>query len=936
MRHLRSIFVMIVAFLTLFPSPGMAASIRVSWSANTDTDLAGYKVYYGTQSNTYGTPANVTSGTSYDITSVQTGTTYYMAVSAFDTSGNESAKSTEKSITVPVTDTTPPTGTVVINSGAASTTSASVTLTLSATDTGGTVTGMKFSNDGSTYSSEVSYATSYSWTLSSGYGTKTVYAKFKDNSGNWSSAVSDTIAYIDATPPTGSVVINSGAASTSTTAVTLTLSASDNSGSVTGMKFSNDGATYSSEVSYATSYSWTLSSGIGTKTVSVLFKDSSGNWMTSPATDTIQLVSPSDTTPPTGSILINSGATTSSSTSVTLTLAASDTAGSVTGMKFSNDGTTWSSEVSYTTSYSWTLSSGYGTKTVYALFKDNSGNWMTSPATDTIQYASSCPVANAGSAQNVAPQRVILDGSASYDPGGGTLQYGWSQVSGTQVIIETPTASTASFMGIKAGAYRFKLTCTNGACTNTSTVDVTIQNIAPSVNAGSDRTIDAGTPITLHATGQDPNEDSLTYQWTKVSGPSVSIPSMAQQDITFTPTTAGQYIFSVQCYDGVNYSAASQVNVTVNAVNHVPTANAGPNQDVNMGSTVTLNGTGSTDPDGDSLSYSWVQASGPVQVTLNGASTAQPTFVANTVGTYQLSLTVNDGKVNSTPSRVTIRILAQNNAPVANAGPDMHAYVGDDVVLNASSSYDPDLDPITFSWSQVSGASVVIFNANTQEPFFTPTTSGVFEFKVTLSDGQATATDNVIVTVDNHNQVPIADAGADIAALVNDTVTLDGSMSYDLDETTISYIWSQTSGPVVSLNSSNSVNPSFMPTLAGVYVFELQVYDGIDTSSPVSITVTVQDRALEVTLISPAFNATVSQNPLLTWAGKGFSSYRVYMSINNSKKYTKIYNGSKTSCTMHPALWSWFIPSGTTITWYVEGNASTQVVKSSQGKFIKR
>jgi hypothetical protein len=844
-----------------------------------------------------------------------------------DNSGNWSSAVTD---TITLVDTTAPTGSVVINSGASTTTSTAVTLTLSATDAAGSVSGMKFSNDGTTYSSEVTYTTSYSWTLSSGYGTKTVYAKFKDNSGNWSSAVTDTITLTDITAPTGTVVINSGDTSTSTTAVTLTLSASDDSGSVTGIKFSNDGTTYSSEVTYATSYSWTLSSGTGTKTVYAKFKDSSGNW-SSAASDTIQLV---DTTAPTGSVVINSGASTTSSTSVTLTLSATDAAGSVSGMKFSNDNSTWSSEVIYASSYSWTLSSGIGTKTVYAKFKDGSGNWS-SAVTDTISLVDSCPIANAGPAQNVTPQRVILDGSASYDPGGLGLQYAWSQVSGTQVIIETPTASIASFMGIKAGAYRFKLTCTNGACTNTATVDVMIQNVAPSVNAGGNMTIYAGTQITLHATGQDPNEDSLTYQWTKVSGPSVTIPSLAQQNITFTPTNAGLYTFSVQCYDGVNYSTASQVSVTVNAVNNAPTANAGVDQDVNVGSTVTLNGTGSTDPDSNTLTYHWSQTSG-TSVTLSSTTAASPTFTASTVGTLKFQLVVNDGTVSSTADTVTIRVLAQNNAPVANAGPDMHAYVGDDVVLNASSSYDPDLDPITFSWSQVSGASVVIFNANTPQPFFTPTTSGVFEFKVTVSDGQATATDNVIVTVDNHNQVPIADAGSNVAALVSDTVTLDGSRSYDPDENTISYIWSQTSGPMVSLNSSNSVNPSFVPTQAGVYVFELQVYDGIDTSSPVSVTVTVQSRALEVTLISPTLNATVSQNPLLTWAGNGFSSYRVYMSINNSKKYTKIYNGSKTSCTMHPALWSWFIPSGTTITWYVEGNTSTQVVKSSQGKFIKR
>jgi hypothetical protein len=103
------------------------------------------------------------------------------------------------------------------------------------------------------------------------------------------------------------------------------------------MKFSNNGSTYSSEVAYATSYSWNLTSGLGTKTVYVLFKDNSGNWMTTPVTDTIQVV---DNAAPTGSVVINSGNSTTSSNTVTLTLSASDAAGSVTGMKFSNDGST--------------------------------------------------------------------------------------------------------------------------------------------------------------------------------------------------------------------------------------------------------------------------------------------------------------------------------------------------------------------------------------------------------------------------------------------------------------------------------------------------------------------------------------------------------------------------------------------------------------------
>jgi hypothetical protein len=744
MRLIRNILVLIVAFLALLPDTGIASSLHVTWNANTDLDLAGYRVYYGTQSNIYGTPVPIVGATGYDIPNVQAGSTYYVAVSAYDSSNNESVKSTEQSAYIPI--------------------------------------------------------------------------------------------LADTTPPTGSVSINSGADSTTSTAVTLTLSASD-AGTVTGMKFRNE------------------------------------------------------------------------------------------------DTTTYSSEVAYATSYAWTLSSALGTKTVYVLFKDNSGNWMTSPASDTINYVVASPVANAGTNQNVAPQRVILDGSAS---SGQSISYSWTQVSGTTVIIETPTGKTASFMGIKAGTYQFRLTCTNSAGSSSATVNVTILNVAPSVNAGSNMTIDAGTQITLHATGQDPNEDNLTYQWTKVSSQGVTLPNMAQQNITFTPTIAGQYTFSVKCSDGVKTSTASQVIVTVNAVNRAPTANAGQNQELTLGSTVTLNGNASADPDNDNLTYSWVKASGPL-VTLTGANTAQPSFVAATVGAYVFNLTVNDGKVNSTPSSVTITIVAQSTSPVANAGQDMHAYVGDDVVLDASGSYDPDNDGITVTWTQVSGASMVIHNNTSIQAFFTPTTSGVFEFKVAVSDGQATSTDNVIMTVDNANQVPIANAGSSIVATVDQTITLDGSASYDPDGTPVSYIWSQTSGTQVSLSNSNTANPSFEAGQAGVYVFELKVYDGTDTSSSSVVTVTVQSNTTDVTLVSPANVAVCSTSPTLSWAGNGFKSYIAYISINGGNKYSKVYSGSKTSTTLHAVLWQWFIPKGTAVTWYVQGTtSSSQIIKSKTSTFIKK
>jgi hypothetical protein len=797
MRHVRSILFLIVAFVTFFPAQGFAASLQVNWNANNEEDLAGYKVYYGTNPGSYAQTVDVGNSTTYTISSAQAGFTYYVAVSAYDTADNESALSAQQSAYIPVPDTTPPTGSVSINGGAGSTTSRDVTLTISASDAAGTVTGMRFSNDGSTYSSEVAYASSYPWTLSSGDGTKTVYA---------------------------------------------------------------------------------------------LFKDSSGNWMTTPAADTITLQLDSD-----------------------------------------GDGMPDAWESTYGLSSSVNDASADSDS-------DGVSNYNEYRAgTNPISAADNAPVANAGTDQTVIPQRVMLNGSSSYDPTGDSLSYAWTQTGGpATVVLEDSTASVAFFVGIKAGTYSFRLSCSDGHQTSTDSVSVVITNVAPVVSAGSDRTIDAGTQITLHATGSDSNEDSLTYTWTKVSGPSVSLPGLSQQDITFTPANSGLYVFSVRCSDGVNTSAADQVNVTVNAVNSAPTANAGPDQDVNVGSTVQLNGSASTDPDGNPLSYAWAQVSGAT-VSLSSATAANPPYTASTVGTLEFQLVVNDGTVSSTADRVVIRVLSQNNPPVASAGADIHAYVGEDVVLDGSASYDPDQDGITFAWTQTAGATVQIINANTMTPFFTPTTSGSFEFRVSVSDGQAISTDTVAITVDNANQVPIADAGSNAVATAGSVVTLDGRASYDPDGTAVSYVWSQTSGTVVSLSGSNTATPSFTASQEGVYVFELRVYDGQDTSSPDSVTVTVQGGTAEITLISPTNGAACYASPTLQWAGDGFKSYKVYISVNGGKRYSKVYQGSGTSTTLSPVVWQWFIPNGTTVTWYVVGTTTDgKTVKSETSTFVKR
>ncbi|MBI5561926.1 MAG: chitobiase/beta-hexosaminidase C-terminal domain-containing protein [Deltaproteobacteria bacterium] len=192
-------------------------------------------------------------------------------VKFMDAAGNESAIASDTIIF----DATQPLGALLINNNAASTGSANVTLNASASDGVG-VTGMRFSNDGAAWSAWQAYAATKAWTLSSGNGVKAVYAQFKDGAGNVSAKAADTI-FMDNAPPAGTVVINSGSASTMASEVALTLSATDNSGRVAGVRLSNDNAAWSPWQAYSTGRSWTLASGTGMRTVYAQFKDGDGN-----------------------------------------------------------------------------------------------------------------------------------------------------------------------------------------------------------------------------------------------------------------------------------------------------------------------------------------------------------------------------------------------------------------------------------------------------------------------------------------------------------------------------------------------------------------------------------------------------------------------------------------------------------------------------------
>jgi hypothetical protein len=285
-------------------------------------------------------------------------------------------------------------------------------------------------------------------------------------------------------------------------------------------------------------------------------------------------------------------------------------------------------------------------------------------------------------------------------------------------------------------------------------------NQPPTADAGPNQNVKEGALVTLNGSNStDPDGGIASYQWTQVSGTSVVLSSPQAAITTFTAPTVGTsgeaLTFSLTVTDHAGLQSTDTCIVNVAWVDAPPVANAGPDQTVPEGTTVTLDGSKSTDPDDGIASYSWKQTGG-VSVALQGVDTVNPTFIAPSVGqkgqTLTFQLTVTDHSGLQSKAGCIVNVTWVNEPPVANAGSNQSAYVGQTVRLNGSGSTDSD-DPIaSYLWSQTSGPPVTLSNAKAIKPTFkapSVTQDGtVLGFLLTVTDkGGLSATAGCTVTV---------------------------------------------------------------------------------------------------------------------------------------------------------------------------------------------
>lgn len=500
------------------------------------------------------------------------------------------------------------------------------------------------------------------------------------------------------------------------------------------------------------------------------------------------------------------------------------------------------------------------------------------------------------SATNINGQQSVNLSVTASDPDDDTLTYAWSQVpsspagafSNASVAAPSWTAPSVT----TDTAFQLRVTVTDGKGGSASgTVSVTVRapvNRNPTISQAAQAnptSITGSGPVQLSVGATDPDGDTLTYAWAQTpASPAGTFANGSSASPTWTsPTVTATTTFTlrVTVSDGRGGSVQSQVNVSVappvpqNNTPTVSTPTATPNV-LNYQEVTTLAVTAS-DPDGDTLTYSWTQTS-PASPTGSFSSTTSsaPTWTAPRVSSntpFQLRVTVSDGRGGSASGTASVTVNAfANTSPVLTAGPSSDATtLNEQQTVNLSvTASDVDGDPLTYAWSQTSPASPMgsFSSTSSASPTWTApdvTASGTYTLRVIVSDGQGgSVSGTVTLTVQKVNQAPVV--GASITGPSTLLAGSTGSFSIsasDPDGDPLTYAWTQTdpatAGTFVGSTTSSSTQ-WYSPALAAQTSFTLSVSVTDGQSTPVvrtlSFPVTVPNYSTDVRAVWTSGNCT--------------------------------------------------------------------------------
>jgi len=328
----------------------------------------------------------------------------------------------------------------------------------------------------------------------------------------------------------------------------------------------------------------------------------------------------------------------------------------------------------------------------------------------------------------------------------------------------------------------------------------------------------------------------------------------------------------------------SSTDISQGTTKLAPIANVGADISTDENTTVTLDGSNSSDSDGSIVEYLWKQDSGSYDVEITGSNQSIASFSAPNIDSdlnlvFELTVTDNDGI--SSKDYLNVTILRVNQQPIANISANLEVNGDELVTIDGSNSNDPDGSIASYAWAQTSGTNVAITNANQAIASFTaPNVNAQLVFELTITDNEgATNTQSITVTTIEQtpeiieNQTPVANVQKTVTVDGGEQVILNGAASSDPDGNIVNYNWAQTSGsPSISFTktqSSQATTSFIAPNVNTVLIFQLSVTDNNGATNTNSVTVTISEVVPEnqAPIANAGINLSTDENTLISLNG---------------------------------------------------------------------
>ncbi|HXJ80395.1 MAG TPA: PKD domain-containing protein [Candidatus Methylomirabilis sp.] len=540
--------------------------------------------------------------------------------------------------------------------------------------------------------------------------------------------------------------------------------------------------------------------------------------------------------PPSVSITSPAPTTYTSAQTVTLTAAASSGLG-IARVEFYDGATLQATDTAAPYTYAWSISSAVnGTHNWTAKVYDTAGNSATSSVVNFVVNIAGTAVAilNPTNAPTwtTASSPITLGGTASL----GVTSVSWANAATGGSGQASGTSAWSGSVPLQSGTNVVTVTArdaNNNAAT--AAISVLLDQTPPTdgtvtATAGTGQVTVSWSGFADNPGGSGVASYKLVYSTGTMPATSCATGTVLQTGgaTTFTHTGLASgvtYLYRVCATDNAgNVSVGATASATPQGTtgNQPPIANAGPNQSTQTLTTVTFSGSASSDPDGTIVSYSWTFGDGA------SASGVSVSHAYATPGTYTVTLTVTDNS--GAKASATTTVTAANRPPVANAGASQFTQTLTSVTFSGSASSDPDGTIVSYAWTFGDGASGS--GVSVSHAYATP---GTYTVTLTVTDNSG-AKASATTTVSAANRPPVADAGPDQTALVNSSVTFNGSASSDPDGSIVSYAWTFGDG---TSSSGTTSTASHTYTAPGVYTLTLTVTDNSGATGSNTATVTI-------------------------------------------------------------------------------------------------